>query len=330
MRRREFIALVAIAGISSLRSAEAQQSQKMRRVGMLLALDESDPMGKSRVKAFRLGMRDLGWIEGRNVQIDSRFVGTNPQLINDQVLQLIRLAPDVIVANSSPVTAALTRARSAIPIVFVVVNDPVGQGFISSLAHPGGNITGFSFIEPAIVGKWVNLLGDVKPDLSRAVLMFNPDTASYYDAYLQSLKASWPRTSAAVEAVHVRSVAEIDSAIANLGREPGSALIAAADPFISATRGQIAKAADMHRVPIISPYRQFTIEGSLMSYGPNGDDIFRRSASYVDRIFRGEPPGNLPAQSPVKFELVVNLKTAKALGLSISDSFLLLADEVIE
>jgi putative ABC transport system substrate-binding protein len=330
MRRREFIALIATAGISLLRPAWAQQSQKMRRVSMLLALDESDPMGRSRVRAFRLGMRDLGWIEGRNVQIDSHFVGTNSELINKQVAELIRLAPEVIVANSSPVVAALRPATSTIPIVFVVVNDPVGQGFISNLAHPGGNITGFSFIEPAIVGKWINLLGDVKPDLSRVALMFNPDTAPYYDVYLRSFKALQQQSSVEVEAIHVRSVAEIDTAVAKLGREPGSALMAAAEPFILAVRGTIAKAADMHRVPIISPYRQFAIEGSLMSYGPDSDDIFRRSSSYVDRILKGEAPGNLPAQSPIKFELVVNLKTAKALGLTIRESFLLLADEVIE
>lgn len=177
MQRRDFIALIASAGISLLRPAWAQESRRMRRVSMLLALDERDPIGKGRVQAFRLGMRDLGWIEGRNVQIDYRFVGTDPESINKHVVELIRVAPDVIVANSSPVMAALRLATSSIPIVFVVVNDPVGQGFISSLAHPGDNITGFSFIEPAIVGKWIDLLNDVKPNLSRVALMFNPDTA---------------------------------------------------------------------------------------------------------------------------------------------------------
>ena len=302
----------------------------MRRVGMLLGLGEKDPEAKGRVKAFRLGMRDLGWIEGRNVQIEYRFAGTNLELINKHVAELIRLAPDVIVANSSPVMAALRPATSTIPIVFAMVNDPVGQGFISNLAHPGGNITGFSFIESEIVGKWINLLSDVKPNLSRVALMFNPDTVPYFDVYLRSFNASPKQTSVEVEAVHVRSVAEVELAVAKLGREPGSGLIAASDIFILAVRGVILKAADQHRVPVISPYRQFVIEGSLMSYGPDTADIFRRSASYVDRILKGEPPGNLPAQSPVKFELVVNLKTAKALGLSLPESFLLLADEVIE
>jgi putative tryptophan/tyrosine transport system substrate-binding protein len=330
MRRREFITLLGSAAAAWPLAARAQQSDRVRRVGMLLGLGEKDPETNGRVKAFRLGMRDLGWIEGRNVQVEYRFAGINLESINKHVAELIRLAPDVIVANSSPVLAALRPATSTIPIVFVLVNDPVGQGFISSLAHPGGNITGFSFIEPEIVGKWISLLGDVKPNLSRVALMFNPDTAPYYDVYLRSFKALPQQTSVEIEAVHVRSVAEVDLAVAKLGREPGSGLIAAADVYILAVRGAILKAAEKHRVPIISPYRQFVTEGSLMSYGPDTADIFRRSSSYVDRILKGESPDNLPAQSPNKFELVVNLKTAKALGLSLRESFLLLADEVIE
>ena len=274
-------------------------------------------------------MRDLGWIEGRNVHIEYRFAGTNPESINKYVAELVRLAPDVMVAQSTAVMVALRPATSTIPIVFAMLSDPVSQGFISNLAHPGGNITGFSFLESDIVGKWMNFLGDVRPNLSRVALMFNPDTVPYFDVYLRSFKALPRQTSVEVEAVHVRSVADVELAVARLGREPGSGLIAAADTFILAMRGVILKAADQHRVPVISPYRQFVIEGSL-SYGPDGADIFRRSASYVDRVLKGEPPGNLPAQSPVKFELVVNLKTAKALGLSLRESFLQLADEVIE
>jgi putative ABC transport system substrate-binding protein len=226
--------------------------------------------------------------------------------------------------------AALRPATSKIPIVFVVVNDPVGQGFIPTTAHPGANITGFSFIEPAIVGKWIDLLGDVKPDLSRAVLMFNPDTAPYYDAYIQSFNAMSQQASVAVEAAHVRSIAEVDLTAAKLGRVPGTGLMVAGDPFILTARGAIRNAAEKHRLATISPYRQFVHEGSLMSYGPDTADIFRRASSYVDRILKGEPPGNLPVQSPAKFDLVVNLKTAKTLGLSVRESFLLLADEIIE
>ena len=329
MQRREFITLVGGAATTWPLAARAQRTDRMRTVGMLLGLAEKDPETINRVKAFRLGMRDLGWIEGRNVQIEYRFAETNLESINKNVAELVQLAPDVIVANSSAAMVALRPATSTIPIV-AVVSDPVGQGFISNLAHPGGNITGFSFIEIDMVGKWVDLLRDVKPNLSRVLLMFNPDTAPYFDAYLRSFKAIPQQTSVEVEAVHVRSVADVELAVAKLGREPGSGLIAAADGFILAVRGVILKAADQHRVPVISAYRQFVIEGSLMSYGPDTADIFRRSASYVDRVLKGESPGNLPAQSPVKFELVVNLKTAKALGLSLRESFLLLADEVIE
>jgi putative ABC transport system substrate-binding protein len=330
MRRREFITLLGGAALTLPLTVRALQAERVRRVGVLLAQGEKDPEGISRAKAFRQGMRDLGWIEGRNVQIEYRFTGSNLELIDKDVADLMKLAPDVIVANTTAVVAALHPATSTIPIVFAALNDPVGQGFVSSLARPGGNITGFAFIEPEIVGKWVDLLGDVKPDLSQIALMFNPNTTPYYDAFLRSFKASPRKTSAEVKALPVRSTAEVELAIANLGRELGGGLIAAADPFILARRGAIMKAADEARLPVISPYRQFVIEGSLMSYGPDTADIFRRSSSYVNRILKGESPADLPVQSPEKFELVINLKTAKRLGLSVRESFLLLADEVIE
>ena len=330
MRRRDFIKIIAGSTAAWPLTAHAQQAERLRRVFVILGLDEKDVEAQSRVREFRLGMRDLGWINGRNVQIEIRFPGSNPDLIKEHVAQVVRLAPDVIVANSIPVMSALHPATSTIPIVFAVVSNPVGQGFISNLAHPGGNITGFSFIEPEIIGKWINLLSDVKPDLSRVALMFNPDTAPHYGAYLQSFKALPQRNSVEIEAVHVRSITEIEMAVAKLAHEPVGGLIAAADVFILGVREAILKSADQHRVPVISPYRQFVVEGSLMSYGPDTLDIFRRSSSYVDRILKGTLPGDLPAQSPIKFELAINLKTAKDLGLSIRDSFIQLADEVIE
>jgi putative tryptophan/tyrosine transport system substrate-binding protein len=332
MRRRDFIKAFAVSALTAgPLTARAQQPERVRRIGVVFALGENDPVARGRVRAFRLGLRDLGWVEGRNLQIEYRFSGTNSnELINQNVADLIQRAPEVIVGNSTPVLAALRSATSTIPIVFVVVNDPVGQGFISSLARPGGNITGFSFVEPEIVGKWIDLLSDVKPNLSRVALMFNPVTAPFYDDYLQALKASPRRDLVKVEAAHVRSIAEIELAIANLGREPGSGLMVGADSFVLAVRGAIAKAADEHGLPVISPYRQFVAEGSLMSYGPDTDDIFRRSSSYVDRILKGEAPSSMPAQSPIKFELVINLKTARTLGLTVQQPFLLLADEVIE
>ena len=330
MRRRDFIKVVTGSAVSWPIVASAQQPEHARRVVMLLGFDEADLEAQSRAKEFRLGMRDLGWINGRNIQIEIRFAGSDPASIKEHVAQTVQLAPDVIVANSIPVMTALHPATKTVPIVFANVSNPVGQGFISHVAHPGGNITGFSFIEPEIIGKWISLLRDVKPDLSRVALMFNPDTAPQYHAYLQSFKAQPQQNLVEIEAVHVQNISEIEMAVANLGHQPVGGLIAAADIFIVGAREAVLKSAERHRVPVISPYRQFVVEGSLMSYGPDTADIFRRSASYVDRILKGEPIGNLPVQSPVKFELVVNLKTAKALGLSPPESFLELADEVFE
>ena len=330
MRRRDFIKVIAGSAAVWPGAAWPQQPNRIRRVSVLVGLDENDLETKTRIKAFRLGMRDLGWIEGGNVQIEYRFAGSNLELINKHVAELIRQKPDVIVANSAPVMAALKPATSSIPIVIAMVNDPVGQGIISNLAHPGRNITGFSFIDFEIIGKWVDLLSDAKLDLSRVALMFNPETASYYDTYLRLFKDLPRRSSIEVAPVRVRSVTDIETAIANLASEPDCGLIAASDVYILAARETILTTADRHRMPVISPYRQFAIEGALISYGPDTADIFRRSASYVDRILKGESPGNLPFQSPAKFELVVNLKKAKALGLSIRESFLRLADEIIE
>ena len=330
MRRREFIKVIVSSAATWPLAGQAQQPTRMRRVSVLFGLPENDPETRARLRAFRLGMRDAGWVEGRNIHIEYRFAGTNLELIKQYVAEAIRLAPDVIVANATPVMAVLRPATSTIPVIFVVVNDPVGQGFISNLTRPGGNITGFSFIDPEIVGKWIDLLGDVKPDLLRAAFMFNPDTAPYYDAYLRSFKSLPHKSLVDVTVAHVRSAAEVERVIAELGRDPRSGLIVAADPYIVAARGPILRAANQHHVPVIAPYRQFVAEGGLMSYGPDTADIFRRSCSYVDRILKGELPGNLPAQSPDKFELFVNLKTAKAFGLSVRESFLLLADEVIE
>ena len=329
MRRRDFVTLLGGTAATWPLSVRAQPA-KLRRVGLLLGLAENDPEANARVKAFRLGMRDLEWIEGRNIQIDNRFAGSSLELIKRHVAELVKSPPEVIVANSTPVMRALKPATSTIPIVFVVVNDPVGQGLIPNLKQPGGNITGYSFIEPEIIGKWINLLGDIKPGLSRVTLMFNPNTAPYYDRFIQSYKASRGPSPVELAGAHVQSVADVERAVAELARDRGGGLIAPGDPYILTARSAVLAAARQHGLPVISPYRQFVAEGSLMSYGPDTADIFRRSSSYVDRVLRGEAVGNLPAQSPDKFELVINLKSAKALGLSVRQSFLLLADEVIE
>jgi putative tryptophan/tyrosine transport system substrate-binding protein len=334
MKRREFISLLgstAAAWPLSLGDAAlAQSPQQARRVGVLLPFDENDLEAKNRLKQFRLGMRDLDWIEGRNVLIDFWFAGANLESIGRSVAELIKAAPEVIVVYSTPGVAAVRQATSTIPIVFVTLSNPVGQGVVPSLAHPGGNITGFSFVEPEIVGKWINLLGDVKPGLSRAVLMFNPDTAPFFDPYYRSFKAAPQQSAVEVDVAHVRTAGEIESAIAKLGNEQNSGLILGSDIFIVNMREPIIKLANERGVPTISPYRQFVVDGSLVAYGPDTGDVSRRASAYVDRILRGERPGNLPVQSPIRFELILNLKTAKALGLSVRESFLELCDEVIE
>jgi putative ABC transport system substrate-binding protein len=329
MRRREFV--TGLGGVAAAWpiAARGQEPDRIRRVGLLLGIGANDPEARSRVKAFQQGLRDLGWTEGRNVHIEYRFAASDPDQIKEHVAELVSLAPDVIVANSTPVLAAFRAATSSIPIVFAVVNDPVGQGFIANLAHPGGNITGFTFIEFEMVGKWLGMLKDVTPKLSRSLLMFNPTTAPYYDVYLRSFEAA-RSINVPVTAAPVTDVAEIEGTIARLAGDSGGGLIAPADPFIVVNRDAIMQAAEKHRVPAIYTYRQFVTEGGLMSYGPDTADIFRRAGSYVDRILKGAKPSDLPPQAPTKFELVVNLKTAKKLGLAISDTFLLLADEVIE
>jgi putative ABC transport system substrate-binding protein len=324
MRRRDFIALLGSATAWPL-SGHAQQNH-VPRVSVLLGIAENDPEAKSRVKALQQGLRDLGLFEPRNIQIDYRFAASDPDLIKKYVAEVVNLAPDVIVGSSTPVVAALKQATSSIPIVFASVNDPVGQGFISSLARPGGNITGFTLIDFSMIGKWSDMLKDAIPDVSRVALMFNPDTAPYFGSFERESGSN----AIEVKPTAIRSAAEIETTIVNLGQNPGSALIAAADPFIVVQRDVIIRLAETHRVPAMYPLRQFASEGGLMSYGPDTADIFRRAASYVDRILKGEKPAALPAQAPVKFELVVNLKTAKSLGLRIPEPFVQLADEVIE
>jgi putative ABC transport system substrate-binding protein len=236
----------------------------------------------------------------------------------------------VLLANSTPVISALRQATISIPIVFAVVNDPVGQGFISSLARPGGNITGFTFIEFTMVGKWLEMLKEMSPDIVRAFLIFNPQTSPYYDVYLRSFETVQRSASVEVTAAPIRDVDEIEASIAKFGHHAATGVIVAPDVFTLVNRETIMRSAHERRLPVIWSYRQMVVEGGLISYGPDTADIFRRSASYVDRILRGEKPADLPAQSPTKFELAINLKTAKALGLTVPPTLLALADEVIE
>jgi putative ABC transport system substrate-binding protein len=282
------------------------------------------------VTALKQGLQDLGWTDGRNIQIETRFGGADAGRIRDQAAELVALAPDVLVGQTTPVVRALRQATSSIPIVVATVNDPVEQGFVSSLAHPGGNITGFMFIDFQMVGKWLEMLKEAAPGVARAALMFNPDTSPYYYLYLRSFEAVPRSVAVEVTAVPVRNTAEIEEAIAKLGREPGGGLIVPPDVFTLVHHQLVIRLAQQHRLPAVYAFRAHVAEGALMSYGPDPYDNFRRSASYVDRILKGAKPADLPVQQPTKFELAINLKTAKALGLQIPDKLLALADEVIE
>ena len=330
MKRREFIAVLGGAAAWPL-AARAQQPDRVRRIGLLIgASEENDAESLARITAFRQGLEALGWTEGRNIWIDYRFGGGDVARIKTYAAELVNAEPDVIVANSAAVVAALKHATSTIPIVCAAVNDPVEQGFVASLARPGGNITGFIYVEFPMLGKWLELLKEMVPSVRRAALLFNPETTPYYPVWLREFKAL-PQTPAVdLVAAPVHNESEIETAIVALAGEPGGGLIAASDPFNTGHRGLIMTLAKRHWVPAIYQIRQFAVEGGLMSYGPDTHDIFRRSASYVDRILRGEKPADLPVQAPTKLELVINLKTAKALGLTISPTLLARADEVIE
>jgi putative ABC transport system substrate-binding protein len=327
--RREFITLLGGAAAAWPGAARGQQGERMRRIGVLLGVAEDHVQAQLRVKAFQ-GLRDLGWVQGRNIRVDYRFAASDPNRIREHVAELIKLMPDVIVGNSTPVLTTLRQATSTIPIVFAVVNDPVGQGFISSAAHPGGNVTGFSFVESELLGKWLVMLKDAVPNFSRASLMFNPALAPYYDVYLRSLETAFRSIKAEMIAAPVRETSEIEPIIIKLARDSGNGLIAAADPFILDNINTISRLTLQHRIPAISVYQQFVSEGGLMSYGPDPADIFRRAAGYVDRILKGAKPADLPLQAPDRFELAINLKTAKVLGLTVPPALLATADEVIE
>jgi putative ABC transport system substrate-binding protein len=329
MERRAFIA-IAGAAVFAPRTAWAEPPQRMRRLGMLMSTKEGDPVAQTRAAAFRAGLRQLGWSEGQNLQVEWRWSGGDIALTRRYAAELVQLAPDVILGNGTPAAVALKQATKTIPIVFAVVNDPVSQGIIPSMAHPGGNITGFSFLEYSMVGKSLEMLKRIAPQSTSVTIMFNPETYPYYEIHLKSFEAVAKRLSLDLSAAPVKSVAEIEETIARLGKQLGSTVLVTPDPFMLVHRDAAISAAAQYRVPATYSYRQNVEEGGLTSYGADTGDIFFRSAAYIDRILKGAAPGDLPAQAPVKFEIAFNLKTAKALGLEIPPDLLALADAVVE
>jgi len=331
MRRRDFIILIGIAASASPLAAWAQHAGQMRRVGVLMAIAENDPEGQARVAAFREGRRKLGWVDGRNIQIETRWASPRDKEARQRFAkELIGLKPDVILSHATPTTATLLQQTRIVPIVFVGVSDPIGSGFVESYARPGGNATGFSVMAPTLGGKWVEFLKEIAPRVSRVALLFNPATAPYVKYYMGSYKAAAASHALEATTAPVRDVSEIEPAIAAQARAPNGGLVVMTDTFANANRAKITSLAARYHLPAIYPFSFYTDVGGLISYGIDVTDSYPRAAAYIVRIRRGTKPGELPVQSPDKFELVVNLKTAKALGLDVPLSLLRRAHKTIE
>jgi ABC-type uncharacterized transport system substrate-binding protein len=331
MRRREFITLFSGAAITWPLAARAQQREQMRRIGVLMGYAQSDPSARSLVAAFVRSLEESGWTDGRNVSIEYRWAGGDVNRIRNFAKELVETRPDVIVANTTPVAVAVHQATRTIPIVFVIVSDPVGAGLVPQLSQPGGNVTGFINVEASMGGKWLEILKEAAPRVRRAAIMFNPNTAPGGGSYFSGSFEAAAR-SLAVEPITaaVHSDADIEGAITALGRDSDGGLVVSADGSMLVHRASIISLAARSNVPAIFFTPVFPKDGGLMAYGANSLDIFRRAGPYVERILRGAKPGDLPVQVPTKFELVINLKTAKALGLTVPTTLLVRADEVIE
>ena len=330
MRRREFITLLGGAAAAWPMAARAQQGERMRRIGVLMAYAEGDREGASFVATFREGLQQLGWAEGRNIRIDFRWAALDAELMQRFAKELVALQPDIILSNTTPTTTALLQQTRTIPIVFVLVADPVGSGFVASFPRPGGNATGFTNIEPTMPSKWLELFKEIAPRIARVAALFNPATARYAEYYLGPLKAAAASFAVEASAAPVQDISEIEPIIAAQAREPNGGLIVMPDSFTVAHRTEITLLAARYSLPALYPFRLFTELGGLLSYGNDLTDQFRRAATYANRILKGTKPSELPVEAPVKFELVINLKTAKALGLEVPPTLLARADEVIE
>ena len=331
MKRRDFIALAGGAAAAWPLAARAQQPDRVRRIGVLMGYPESDPEAQAFIAAFRGGLRKLGWTDGRNTRIDTRWATpADTDSMQRFAKELVASQPDLILSSTTPTTAALLQQTRTIPIVFVIVADPVGSGFVASFPKPGGNVTGFVVTEGSLGGKWLELLKEIAPRVNRAAFLFNPATASFAEIYLNPFKAS--ATSFGVDAIAapVRDPSELETVIATQAREPNGSLVVVPESFTTAHRVQITSLAGRYRLPTVYAYRFFVALGGLLSYGVDLTDNFPRAAAYADRILKGQKPADLPVQAPTRYVLTINLKTAKALGLDVPPTLLARADEVIE
>ena len=331
MKRRELITLLAGAAAAWPLAASAQQPERMKRIGVLMGYPESDSEAQTKIAAFQDGLQKLGWTEGRNTRIDTRWATpADAESMERFAKELVALQPDLILSSTTPTTAALLQQTRAIPIVFATVADPVGSGFVASFPRPGGNVTGFVVFEASLPGKWLELLKEIAPRVNRIAFLFNPATATYAEFYLNPFKAA--AASFAVEAIAapVRDRSELESVVSAQAREPNGGLIVMPDSFTDLHRAEITSLAARYRLPAVYPRRIFTEVGGLLSYGIDQLDNFRLAATYADRILKGEKPADLPVQAPTRYELVINLKTAKALGLDVPLFFQQRADKVIE
>ena len=327
--RREFITLLGGAAAAWPLAVHAQSST-MRRLGVLMPFGADDPLRDAELSELRAGLAELGWVEDRNIHIDVRAPGADLERIQSTATELVALKPDVLLARSTPTTAALKREAGVVPIVFVNLAEPVEQGFVQSLARPGGNITGFTNIESMVGGKWLQLIKEVDPRITRVAVIYNPQTAPFAGSYLHSVEAAAPGLQVEVMATPVGSDADIEAAMTAVAARSGGGVIAIPDSFTGAHREQLIARANRNRLPVLYGYLGPTLGGGLISYAVDPRDLMHRAASYVDRILKGDKPSDLPVQQLTKFRLIVNLQAAKAIGLTIPESLLLLADEVIE
>ena len=328
MRRREFVTLLGAAATWPI-GARAQHSDRMRRVGVLLGLGANDPEAKSRMAALEDGLQETGWIKGRNLRIEYRWAD-NADVLRSHAAELVGMAQDVVLASSTPVTVALKNLHADMPIVFVQVTDPVGEGLVANLAHPGGHLTGFTSFEFSVGTKWLKTLKQVAPRVRRVGLLFNPQTAPFADLFVRPMQAASSSFDMTLKLMGSRSFAEIEGMVDAFAREPDGSLVVLPDLSAFNYREALIALAARHRLPAVYPLRVFVASGGLLSYGTDAADVYRRAAGYIDRVLKGERPGDLPVQAPTKYELAVNLKTAQTLGLDIPPTLLALADEVIE